>query len=266
MTYHQYMDAFYEDLLSKVEELLYTDERTTCHRMAHKMNETYTDDAIVKKWGRLLRVAHKKWIQGKSDATKAVLLETAKICGTVRKEKRGKNWEHFVNCIGRSKNTHEIWKQVNKVHGKGQQAVMHPDPGAVANQMADQWAQASTTDTLPADIKEGVSSWEGFSVQSFKVYWSFIFRDVLDDLGDSLLHLEQIRYGGLFLFTEFIVVNAHNFPVEMIKSLLKFHSPLFPPQYPWSLPQALLPQTIAAHLRREGLAWLQALLARPPHL
>ena len=156
------LDTFYEDLRSKVEEFLYNGERTSCHGVTHKRKETYTDDVIVKKWNRLLRAAHKKWVQlGKSDATKEVLLETAKICGTVRKEARGDYWERFANHTGRSKNTHEIWRQVNKVRGKGHQSVMHPDPSAAANQMTDHWSQASSIDDLPADIKVGVSSWEG---------------------------------------------------------------------------------------------------------
>ena len=35
------LDTFYEDLRSKVEKLLYTGERTSCHGMTHKRKETY---------------------------------------------------------------------------------------------------------------------------------------------------------------------------------------------------------------------------------
>ena len=45
------------------------------------------------------------------------MLETAKLCGEIRKDARGEYWENFANRIGRHTNTHEIWREVNKVRG-----------------------------------------------------------------------------------------------------------------------------------------------------
>lgn len=69
-------------------------------------------------YNRLLTVAHKKWVLWKGPRSRDTLVETAMMCGAIRKEVRGKYRQNFTNKIGNSENVSEIWKAVNKAKGK----------------------------------------------------------------------------------------------------------------------------------------------------
>ena len=113
------VDTFYDDFVNKLAELLQQPKQRRRPARQNKVN--YTGHAAIQKWNRLLRVAHKKWtLSGRDESTREVLLETAKTCGRIRNEVRGQYWEAFTERIGNSRNTHDIWKEVNKVCGKRQ--------------------------------------------------------------------------------------------------------------------------------------------------
>lgn len=152
-------DTFYEDFVDKITELLQPPKQQ--RRPSRQGRVNYTGNSTLHKWNRLLRVAHKKWtMSGRDESTREVLLETAKTCGRLRNEVRGQYWEAFTQKIGSSKNTHDIWKEVNKVCGKRQRGMAHPDPEGRANQLADKWAEAASVDSLPAAVREAVNGWE----------------------------------------------------------------------------------------------------------
>ena len=155
------LDSFYADLLQQIEKYLYIPQRMGRLDKTRKKHESYTEDKMVITWNRLLRVAHKKWIQSeKSETTRQTLLETAKICGEMRNEARGQYWENFANKIGNCQSSQEIWREVNKVRGKRQKNMMHPQPEVMANQLADQWRLASHSDGLPPEVQQAVKGWE----------------------------------------------------------------------------------------------------------
>lgn len=67
----------------------------------------------------------------------------------------------FMERIGSGSNTHDIWKEVNKVRGKRPQGVAHPQPERQANELAEAWAQAASVASLPPEVRQALDSWEG---------------------------------------------------------------------------------------------------------
>ena len=152
---------FVNDMQTQIELFLNEPQQGNKKVLNHTSNRDnfekwYKDDYNVQYYGKLMRIASRRWRKNHSDDNYKALLFMAEEFRKVKIIAREKYWVDFIGNIHHATPSTKIWRYINIARGARTQEAAHENPQGKAEELVEGWAYASSMNSLPDRIRNKI--------------------------------------------------------------------------------------------------------------
>ena len=165
---------FVNDMQIQIEHLLTQPKTGNKKVLKHNSNRDnfekwYKDDYEVQYYGKLMRIASRRWRKNHSEDNYKAVQFMAEEYRKVKMIARENYWINFIGNIHHATPSTKVWQRINIARGARNQEAAHENPQRKAEELVEKWAYASSMSSLPGRVRnklEQKSSYRNYAINS----------------------------------------------------------------------------------------------------
>ncbi|KAG0721996.1 hypothetical protein GWK47_045294 [Chionoecetes opilio] len=151
-------EEFNTDIIHQLESKINMTVKHGKRNTMSEMKRWYNSDEAVQRIDRQYKKIKHQWQNNPTHNNLTILKRMGHQVQDVKKKAREKYWTSFLQSMDHRTPLAEVSRKIKIVQGKKAPSPLHPDPTKKSNELMQEWADASSYDCLPLQVRSALAT------------------------------------------------------------------------------------------------------------